>query len=190
MKQNSDQRSTSEIRLYPLDRADGLTVCLGAHAYEEIYDIYSQSALGTPFLLLCGIRTAEEWQRGLSLCHRCICELYGDKREINGYLPRGLMIDTPRILTSDTRFWGCDFFCMDYERLSQCSAEGRKQLDGRIRAFLQAHGETEPRLLCRSFFDEELGRFSEDCHIREMYLSEALLPAARHIFHSLCKKEK
>lgn len=198
MKLYSERISVSGIRLYPIDVLDCLTVRFGADAYEEIYRLYSQSALGTPFVLLRGIQTEEEWRNGLSLCHRCICDLYEDRREVNGYLPRGMMIDTPVALTPSTRFWGCDFFCVDYDRLCRLSSGEevppslsiRHAVENQIRLFLEHHKGLEARLLCRSSFDEDLGRFSMDCHIREVYLSEEVFPVAQHIFQSLHKEKK
>ena len=72
---------------------------------------------GDVSLLLCGLLCEEELTLFLQkFCH-AFCELETDKREFNGYIKRGLLIDSPYLLWAAHSFYGIDFILFDAEKL-------------------------------------------------------------------------
>lgn len=69
-------------------------------------------------LLLCGILSEDELTDIMrKYCH-AFCDLESDGREFNGYIPRGLCIDSPYLLSLSHSLRGVDFFIFDAEHLT------------------------------------------------------------------------
>ncbi len=79
-------------------------------------------------LLLGGILTADELTAALSDFCSVFCELETEGREFNGYLPRGLYIDSPHLLSSARELCGIDTFVYDTERLAALMSGGRESV--------------------------------------------------------------
>ena len=77
-------------------------------------------------ILLCGILTKNEFTELMQkFCH-AFCELEADRREFDGYVPRGLCIDSPYLLSVAEELFGVDFFVIDAENLLSLFCNGRK----------------------------------------------------------------
>lgn len=175
-----------------------LTLLTDANEATEtaIKQLYTFGILGSPSLLLRGIRTPAEWQRALRLCYRCLGDLWRDGREFNGYLPRGLMIDTPMALYREHRFWGCDFLCVDYDLLASryAGTEGPADreacaiLNEELSLFFKRHHETERRFLLRGEPNEHLLSFFLSEEAEEIYLSPSKTDESKGILERILKK--
>ena len=81
---------------------------------------------GDVSVLLRGILNEDELTAFLqSFCH-AFCELETDRREFNGYISRGLLIDSPYLLSLAEGLYGVDFFVFDAEALLSLFSGGRK----------------------------------------------------------------
>ena len=69
-------------------------------------------------LLLCGILSENELTDIMKKYCHAFCDLESDGREFNGYIPRGLCIDSPYLLSLSHSLRGVDFFIYDAERLT------------------------------------------------------------------------
>ena len=168
-------------------RSVTFAVRFGTSLYPLVYRIYSDSAFGQPSLLIRGIRNPREFREALAVCHQCYCELSEAKKEFNGYLPRGMMIDTPLALSASEPYRGCDFFCLDYDRLC-CLCEGnqgvpspetRQAIEEQLSFFLGANPFAERRILLSHLPDRKLITFCQSHHIKEIYLPSDLISRCR-----------
>lgn len=104
-------------------RAIPFVVCLSAagRTYEELIScirgIYRSAVYTRLSLLLEGISDPDGTSALLSLCHQAFCELSEEAREFNGYLPKGIRLDTPLLAFECPLPRGVDFFCLDVERI-------------------------------------------------------------------------
>lgn len=163
----------------------------------SIKQMYTYGIFGIPSLLIRGIRSPSEWQKALQICYRCFGELWYEGREFNGYVPRGILIDSPMALSREHRFHGCDFFCIDLERLL-CSYGGMEHptteetvqsLMHELSVFFEAHPNTERRFLCKSRPSDEWICFFLTQNAREIYLSSQEIETFRDIFWHFIRKE-
>lgn len=134
------------------------SVTLVTEADESCYPLvigaYLSGVLGRLSLLFRNIFCPSDWQKALQMCHRCYCELCESGREFNGYLPRGILLDTPLALHSETPFVGMDFVCVDYGSLcrhygGRSSANPhllRREIERHLCAFFERHPHTERKI--------------------------------------------
>lgn len=86
-----------------------------------------RSALwGEVSLLLCNQLTEDGVTDAMRSFCRAFCELEGDRREFNGYISRGLRIDSPYLLSIAEGLYGIDLFLFDIETLAAlfCNRDG------------------------------------------------------------------
>ena len=84
---------------------------------SRIRAIYRASVWGQ-FSLLCeGISTPDELTECSSILKEVFCELEGEGREFNGFIEKGICIDTPMILYNTPHHPRFDFFCFDFKKL-------------------------------------------------------------------------
>ena len=98
-----------------------LTVVSGSRAMraEEIRAAMRSGVYGNISLLFGGILSEGHLTEALdTLCH-AFCELELDGREFNGYLPRGLLVDTPYLLWIAEELRGVDFLVYDLPALAR-----------------------------------------------------------------------
>ncbi len=81
--------------------------------------IYRASVWGQFSLLCAGISTPHELKECCGILNEAFCELAGEGREFNGFIEKGIVIDTPMMLYNLPRHSGFDFSCFDIEKLRQ-----------------------------------------------------------------------
>ena len=92
----------------------------------EIKAAYRAAVYGKISLLFGEIFTEEEAERAKEKANRAFCELIEEKREFNGFIPKGILIDTPLALLSKISPQGFDFFCYDTEKIASYPIEKDK----------------------------------------------------------------
>ncbi|MBQ8850587.1 MAG: hypothetical protein IJ011_09675 [Clostridia bacterium] len=92
----------------------------------ELRALMRAAVWGEVSLLFCNVLTEKELVGAFGNFCNAFCELEGDGREFNGYLPRGLRIDSPHLLRFAADLRGADFFVYDVERMAELMS-GRKQ---------------------------------------------------------------
>lgn len=85
--------------------------------YRQTEAIYSASVYGSVAVRIEDYRDGADVERALRIMHRVFCDMEQDGREFNGYLPRGLLIDTP-IWLWDEPPCAVDLLCFDFDRLT------------------------------------------------------------------------
>ncbi len=114
------------------ERAMGLPVTVLAPADEQLSDrlkaILRGAVFGDLSLLFCGILTETELLCTLESFCRAFCELETEGREFNGYLSRGLLVDTPYLFSCSSELGSVDFIAYDAERLARLMSGDRKKV--------------------------------------------------------------
>jgi len=87
------------------------------YRYEQIRALMRGGVYGSFSVLFGGILTISDADKALTYLRRAYCELELEGREFNGYLPRGLYIDTPYLLSISEEIRGFDFFVYDTEKI-------------------------------------------------------------------------
>lgn len=120
------ESSALEDTLYELyrDIAEGhatmpitISANVGSHFAERIRAIYRSAVWGDISLLLRGVLCPTDAKTALDRAHRAFCDLQAEGREFNGYIKKGLCIDTPYLLQSISDSRGIDFLVFDAERI-------------------------------------------------------------------------
>lgn len=115
--------------------------------------------------VLCGVHSKKELEGALRALHRCFCELEADGREFNGYIPRGLCIDTPYMLSIAETLCGADLFLYDTDRLLYLLCGRRENIPKEVREHLlericslsrEKRGVRHMASIGRSFAEREL----------------------------------
>ncbi|MBR4014452.1 MAG: hypothetical protein IKJ00_09210 [Clostridia bacterium] len=97
------------------------TLSLGSNDSEfisAVRAVYRASVWGRFPLLCSGVGSPDEARRCVSLIHTAFRELDAEEREFNGFIPKGLVIETPLMLLSKPCHRIIDFFCFDYPKLT------------------------------------------------------------------------
>jgi hypothetical protein len=84
---------------------------------RRVRAIYRAGVWGRFSLLCTSVSTPEMTNACISLLHEVFCMLDREAREFNGFIPKGILIDTPLMLLSAPKDKMLDFFVLDYERL-------------------------------------------------------------------------
>ena len=84
---------------------------------ERIRAILRGAVYGHFSLLIRGILCETDLKNALLEINRVFCELETDGREFNGYIQRGLCIDSPMLLRQNVSTEGIDLCVIDAERL-------------------------------------------------------------------------
>jgi len=100
------------IKLYP-------SVC-GIERAEKpraiIRGIFRAAVYGNISLMCQNINSDKDLEAFLSLTSSIFCELEAEKREFNGYISKGIMVETPLAALS-AEFKGIDFICVNLDRI-------------------------------------------------------------------------
>lgn len=115
-----------------------ITVLLSADRPEgavrsELRGLYRAAVYGDFSLLCAGLHTAGEIHACPEFLSRIFCDLRSEGHEVNGSLPRGILLDSPLILTTDRLPAGIDWVCTDTGRLISLlcgTASGTPNSDG------------------------------------------------------------
>ncbi len=180
-------------------RADGDPLCetrpimlvveVDGNFYETVRTVYLRGIYGRFSLLLRGILSREDWQDALRLCHRCFCELSEERREFNGYMPRGILIDSPLLLNMENASDGVDFFCLDYHRLcclwgGKDSERIRRSAEKQMEDFFCRHPLPERSVLLRQAPDRETCSFLLGQQIGELILPSSEIPRIKGLLRN------
>jgi len=84
---------------------------------SRIRAIYRASVWGQFSLLCTGIATPSELKSCADILKEVFCELESEGREFNGFIEKGVSVDTPMILYKLTECPRFDLLCFDIERL-------------------------------------------------------------------------
>lgn len=82
----------------------------------QIRALFRAAVYGRFTLLLGGVLSDADMRCAIDEVHSAFCELESEEREFNGYIPKGILIDTPLSL-GITATDGIDFFCLDISKL-------------------------------------------------------------------------
>ena len=85
---------------------------------NEIKAAYRAAVYGEISLLFGNIFTKEDAESAKESTRRAFCELLEEKHEFNGFVSKGILIDTPLALLTELSVQGFDFFCYDAEKIS------------------------------------------------------------------------
>lgn len=180
------QRIEGEYESPPLLPFVPITLLLewNENFYEELRRIYLHGIYGRFSLLVKGVLSHEDFANVLSLCHRLFCELSEENREFNGYLPRGILVDSPLALCWQTLPSGADFYCLDYHRLvtlwsGEYTDRGREDAERRMTQFLGRIHPSEAKILFGREPDKEACRFLLQRRAEEIFLPDQSISAIR-----------
>ena len=81
--------------------------------HTQLRALFRSAVYGNFSCMAKGCLTDSDRRRFLACAHRCFCELESEGREFNGYIAKGLLINTPFLLTSSIHTDGLDFLCVD-----------------------------------------------------------------------------
>ena len=91
---------------------------------KTVRAIYRSAVYGNISMMFRGILNGNELTKALSDSHKAFCELEDEGREFNGYIPRGLCVDTPFLLYANVPASGLDFLVFDMGRIIYLSTGG------------------------------------------------------------------
>lgn len=86
--------------------------------FERIEAIFRAAVYGNFSLQLEGYRGEGDISLALKVLHRVFCSLEAEGREFNGYLPRGILLNSPLWLMQRPPLSKADFLCFDFDRLT------------------------------------------------------------------------
>ena len=135
----------------PLTSGERDSFCDAAEA------VFRAAVFGNFSVMLGGYKSSEDIVSALSLMHRSFCALEEGGREFNGYLCRGLIIDTPIWLSRFMPFPKADFLCFDLDRITSL-------LLGRDASDTDGVDAAEEMLL--SVWKNYFSRFAPSCPIK------------------------
>ncbi len=100
---------------------------------SELRGLYRAAVYGDFSLLCAGLHTAGEIHACPEFLSHIFCELRSEGHEVNGSLPRGILLDSPLLLATDRLPAGIDWVCTDTGRLISLlcgTASGTPNSDG------------------------------------------------------------
>ena len=113
---------------------------------SRVRAIYRASVWGRYSMLCRGIHTEKDAEICVSLIHHVFCRLDSEGREFNGFIKKGMTVDTPIMLLSRGQAKLFDFFLLDIPRLrylftsSNVPEDGLESLVRYIEAFSKSVG--------------------------------------------------
>ena len=189
------------------ERAPGLPLTViadlnrytGSHErfHAHVRGLFRGSVYGNFSMVLRGILTEEELRQCLREIHRIFCELEIEGREFNGYIPKGILIRAPLLLTEEIAFDGVDFLCFDLERLyglmtgnAPSLPELQLKLGERVAATCVRHPGLRKTVLLGSLSPcPALCRMLLDCGITEWYLSSERMSTVQATLEQMLREE-
>lgn len=162
----TSQESTDADALYDhccevADRAVGASVTVilpwdrqntdSSALRDQLRALFRSAVYGRFSLLFQGPLTNEDCESCLRESHRAFCELESEGREFNGYIPKGVLIDSPLSLMTNLSLSAMDLLCFDLPRLGDCLTGKRPWitdsiLTGQIATLLSRFADKHPSL--------------------------------------------
>ena len=147
----------------------------------RIRGLFRGAVWGNFSLLLGGILTEADLRIALEVIHRLFCELESEGREFNGYIPKGILLDTPLLLTADQALDGIDLLCFDLCRLTALMTGGVRDNTSHLShlsllreplrsASLRFRHLRQTALTDHAAVTAELAAFLCECSIAELFL--------------------
>ena len=80
--------------------------------------LFRAAIYGNMSLILGGVCSYRAARRAFELLHGSFCRLSEEGREFNGYIARGILIESPLLLFDLSRLPKCDLLCFDFSLIS------------------------------------------------------------------------
>ena len=103
--------SSTVIFSVPQNEREKESLCEMAEA------LFCAAVYGNFSIMFKGYRTANDIKKAMSCLHKAFCELEENGREFNGYIKRGLLLDSPFWLMRLPPLQKPDFICFDIDTL-------------------------------------------------------------------------
>ena len=150
--------------------------------FAQVRGVYRAGVWGRFCLLCSGVLTPQRARRCVELLHQCFFELDASGREFNGFISKGIVVDTPLLLLGQPIHRMIDLFCVDYfslaRRFSGQDVES-SEVNEYVRRFAKSCGDARVALLSeRALGNDTLSFLLDGGAFCELYLSEI---AAREI---------
>ncbi len=162
--------------------------------YAQIRALFRSAVYGSFSCLVQGILTDSDRRRFLACAHRCFCDLEAEGREFNGYIKKGMLLDTPLLSKSSVCADGLDFLCVDAGKLTDRLTGGRERTDDAFLSileetfteqFAQLRGLSLSMILDNSPTVKALLPRLLQWGVSELFISGDLLPWMRRTISSL-----
>ena len=127
---------------------------------ERIRAILRAAVYGRFSLLVRGILCETDLKNALSEINRVFCELETDGREFNGYIRRGICIDSPMMLRQTLSADGIDLFVIDAERLLSLMTNNSERADACVYSWVANEIKSAVRQWRKAECFAILGRYS------------------------------
>ncbi len=153
---------------------------------DAVRRLYLLGVFGGFSLLFRGILTENDRKHVLEACHRCFCELTAEGREFNGYLPKGILLDTPLSLNLKGTLSGVDMLCFDYDTLclrlgGTNTKQVRRLTEQHIEAFAKQHPQAAKSIILRSLPDRETLSLVKRLAFEELFLPTDIIDLTRSL---------
>ncbi|MBO7310899.1 MAG: hypothetical protein J6U86_05845 [Clostridia bacterium] len=103
---------------------------------SRIKSVYRAGVWGRFSLLFRDAFTPHDRERCVSAMHSAFRELDGEGREFNGFMPKGLLIQTPVMLFWREGLGNFDFYCLDIDKLTEGFCGGSRDKIGDTLGYL------------------------------------------------------
>lgn len=103
----------------------------------QIKAIFRAAVYGELFLVFGDVFTNEDAELAKDCANRAFRSLLEEGREFNGFIPKGILVDTPLALLSHISEQGFDFFCIDEKRLIRLLVGGKVGYEDMARRILK-----------------------------------------------------
>ncbi len=129
---------------------------------SQIRAVYRAGVWGRFSILCGGISTPEKYQRCIYSLHSAFRELDGEGREFNGFIPKGMLVDTPLMLLFHQKFKAFDFYCLDIDAICKgfCHSESTESSIKHIYTYIEN--------FAKSVFGSKIGIISKTEPSREL----------------------
>lgn len=131
---NGSEESAYEYLCELADRNTGSRIVAALHAgggadkvTALVRAAYRAGVWGRFSILFCGIRLPDEASVCVEALHRAYRELDAASREFNGFIPKGMAIETPLMLMCPDKLSAFDFFCLDADKLAELFGGGAEK---------------------------------------------------------------
>ena len=150
---------------------------------ERIRAILRSAVYGRFSLLIRGILCETDLKKALFEINRVFCELETDGREFNGYIRRGICIDSPMLLRQSIHTDGTDLCVIDAERLISLMTNNSERVDTSVLSWVGNEIKAAVRqwrkaecfaILGKHSTNKEFCKHLTDCGINSFFISRGL----------------
>ena len=122
---------------------------------RRVSNVFRAGVWGRFSLLCSGVYTPSGWRACALAIHSVFRELDVSGREFNGFIPRGIVIDTPRLLLDVVLMGELDLYCFDVDALirrfcgPRADAEGERLIYAHIKELCRHQESARAALMLR-----------------------------------------